>query len=81
MEHIFKALRGNGFKHKLSFKCEAKMKPYWTSADSEHLPAFQFPFGRINVLGLEHEMPSFPITSPANKEKSSPKLPGVNIFL
>lgn len=42
MKHIFKAPRGNGFEHKLSFKCEGKMKPYQTSMDSEHLPAFQF---------------------------------------
>lgn len=51
MKHIFKAPRGNGFEHKLSFKCEGKMKPYQTSTDSEHLPAFLFASGRINVFG------------------------------
>lgn len=48
------------------------MKPYQTSTDSEHLPAFQFFFGRIIVFGQCVRCLPFPITSPANKGKVTP---------
>ena len=48
------------------------MKPYQTSTDSEHLPAFQFFFGRIIVFGWCVRCLPFPIASPANKGKVIP---------
>ena len=48
------------------------MKPYQTSTDSEHLPAFQFFFGRIIVFGWCVRCLPFPIASLANKGKVIP---------